>query len=196
VRFRDTTRHATAAVVVTVRAAPVVPAGVCQATEAAPIGTRSSSTEAPSAAAVAISDVLLVSIAFSQPSNAIAVSYTSTSNEAVGSPARRLSPTTWPLVLYRGGRQAEDLYLPELARRWTRRLCNFSHVPVLSQADAGWEGLRGHVQDAALADFPDLTLVDLYASGSPAMVAEAREKALAHGLALDAFHADAFVAAG
>jgi NAD(P)H-flavin reductase/ferredoxin len=103
---------------------------------------------------------------------------------------------TRPLVLYRGGRQAEDLYLPELARRWTRRLCNFSHVPVLSQADAGWEGLRGHVQDAALADFPDLTLVDLYASGSPAMVAEAREKALAHGLALHAFHADAFVAAG
>jgi hypothetical protein len=52
VRFRETARHATAAVVVTVRAAAVVPAGVCQATEAAPIGTRSSSADAPSAAAV------------------------------------------------------------------------------------------------------------------------------------------------
>jgi hypothetical protein len=72
VRFRETARHATAAVAVTVRAAAVVPAGVCHATEAAPMGTRSSSAEAPSAAADATSDVLLVSIAFSQPSKAMA----------------------------------------------------------------------------------------------------------------------------
>ena len=52
VRARHTARHATAAVAVTVRAAAVLPAGVCHATEAAPIGTRSDSTEAPSAAAV------------------------------------------------------------------------------------------------------------------------------------------------
>jgi hypothetical protein len=65
-------RNATAAAVVTVKAAAVVPAGVCQATEAAPIGTRNSSAEAPSAAADATSEVLLVSIAFSQPSKAMA----------------------------------------------------------------------------------------------------------------------------
>ena len=53
VRFRETARHATAAVAaVTVKAAAVVPAGVCQATDAAPIGTHSNSAEAPSAAAV------------------------------------------------------------------------------------------------------------------------------------------------
>ena len=102
---------------------------------------------------------------------------------------------TRPLVLYRGGRRAEDLYLPELARRWTRRLRGFRHVPVLSKAGHDWDGQRGHVQDAAIADFPDLAGADLYASGSPAMVAGAREQALAHGLSPDAFHADAFVAA-
>jgi hypothetical protein len=69
---RDTARHATAAVAVTVRAAAVLPAGVCQATEAAPIGTRNCSADAPSAAADATSDVLLASIAFSQPSTAMA----------------------------------------------------------------------------------------------------------------------------
>jgi len=102
---------------------------------------------------------------------------------------------TRKLILYRGGRQAEDLYLPELARRWTRRLHDFRQVAVLSRAGPGWEGRRGHVQDAAVADFPYLAGSDLYASGSPAMVAGARAQALAHGLAQDAFHADAFVAA-
>ncbi len=100
-----------------------------------------------------------------------------------------------PLILYRGGRQVEDLYLPELTRRWARRLHDFRYVPVLSKGNASWDGRRGHVQDAAVADIPDLAGVELYASGSPVMVAGARDQAFANGLAPDAFHADAFVAA-
>ena len=100
------------------------------------------------------------------------------------------------LVLYRGGRREEDLYLPELPRRWARRLRGFRHVPVLSRAAPGWPGRRGYVQDALAAEWPDLSGAEVYASGSPAMIEGARARCLAGGLPPGAFHADAFVPAG
>ena len=102
---------------------------------------------------------------------------------------------TRPLVLYRGGRTQADLYLPDLPRRWERRLRGFRHVPVLSRGCAAWPGHRGYVQDALAAEWPDLAGAEVYASGSPAMVAAAWARCLAGGLPPEAFHADAFVPA-
>jgi CDP-4-dehydro-6-deoxyglucose reductase len=69
-------------------------------------------------------------------------------------------------------------------------------TPVLSRAAAAWDGARGHVQDVALAapgKVPDLGRHQVYACGSPAMVAAARAALQAAGLPPERFHADAFV---
>lgn len=96
---------------------------------------------------------------------------------------------TGPVWLYWGGRQLADLYdaveFPGLDLR---------HVPVLSRAGAEWTGRRGHVQDAVLADHPDLADTVVYACGSDVMIHSARERLLAAGLPPHHFYSDAFVA--
>lgn len=67
------------------------------------------------------------------------------------------------------------------------------YTPVLSRADAGWAGARGHVQQVLLATQPNLDQTDVYACGSPAMIAGARQALVAAGLAPGRFHSDAFV---
>lgn len=67
----------------------------------------------------------------------------------------------------------------------------FHHV--LSGDDAGWDGPRGYVQNAAVQDgfYPGDTVV--YACGSSAMIAAARTQMSALGLPSRRFFADAFV---
>lgn len=91
------------------------------------------------------------------------------------------------VALYWGGRTAQDLYLDIAALAPQVRF-----VPVLSR-ESGWDGARGHVQDAFLAGAPDLARSAVYACGSAAMTATARNRLLAAGLAPGRFHADAFV---
>lgn len=94
-----------------------------------------------------------------------------------------------PVWLYWGGRRPADLYVsvdfPDLDLRY---------VPVLSRACADWQGRRGHVQDAVLADHPDLSGAVVYACGSDAMIRAARESLRAAGLQEQHFYSDAFVA--
>jgi NAD(P)H-flavin reductase/ferredoxin len=99
------------------------------------------------------------------------------------------------LALYRGGRVEEDLYLRDLVARCGRRLPGFRTVEVLSRPAAGWAGRSGHVQHAAAEAWPDMRGVEVYAAGSPAMVAGARMLLAERcGLPADAFFSDAFVA--
>ena len=94
-----------------------------------------------------------------------------------------------PVWLYWGGRRPADLYdsvhFPSL---------NLRYVPVLSRADADWQGRRGHVQEAVLADHPKLSDAVVYACGSDAMIHSAQERLEAAGLPADHFFSDAFVA--
>lgn len=87
-----------------------------------------------------------------------------------------------------GGRTPADLFwspaFPTLPLHYT---------PVLSRADAGWSGARGHVQHVLLAASPDLAITDVYACGSPQMIANARTALVAAGLASRRFFSDAFV---
>jgi len=87
-----------------------------------------------------------------------------------------------------GGRQPADLYLDMASI-----LGNHSFIPVLSRADAAWEGARGHVQDVLLARRPDLSNAAVYACGSDAMIHSARAALTQAGMAEQQFHSDAFV---
>jgi CDP-4-dehydro-6-deoxyglucose reductase len=97
--------------------------------------------------------------------------------------------------LYWGGRVQTDLYWDP----WSvpqPQSSPLRFTPVLSRATAAWDGARGHVQDAALADIglhADLRRHQVYACGSPDMVAAARAALQAAGLPTAHFHADAFV---
>ncbi|MDX6311353.1 MAG: 3-phenylpropionate/trans-cinnamate dioxygenase ferredoxin reductase component [Streptomyces sp.] len=102
-----------------------------------------------------------------------------------------------PLHLYWGGRREEDLYLRDLAAGWAARAPWFGFTPVLSEPGPGWTGRTGWVHRAVLADHPDLAGHEVYACGSPAMTAAARDGFVTlGGLAPDSFHSDAFVSSG
>lgn len=92
------------------------------------------------------------------------------------------------ITVYWGGRTADDLY-------WDVSAVDTKHryVPVLSRAATDWTGVRGHVQDALIADQADLTQTVVYACGSDAMIHGARELLISKGLPERRFHSDAFV---
>lgn len=102
---------------------------------------------------------------------------------------------TRPMRLYWGVRKPEDLYLRELPERWAREHGNFRFEPVLSQdeQDDGWQGRRGLVHEALLADHPDLSGYEVYACGSVQMVEVAVPAFLAQGLGEQFCFSDAFV---
>jgi CDP-4-dehydro-6-deoxyglucose reductase len=97
-----------------------------------------------------------------------------------------------PVSLYWGMRSESNLYLDEEIRRWAARLYEFQYVPVLSRASADWAGRRGHVQDAVLADLPDLSELSIYLCGSPAMIADAKHAFLGRGADLERIYTDGF----
>jgi CDP-4-dehydro-6-deoxyglucose reductase len=94
------------------------------------------------------------------------------------------------LTIYWGGRYLEDLYWqpPEFPGQPPMR-----YVPVLSRADDGWAGARGHVQDVMLGEHSYLAETLVYACGSDSMIHGAQAKLHAAGLPPRQFHSDAFV---
>jgi len=101
-----------------------------------------------------------------------------------------------PVSLYWGGRTRRDLYLHDLAVGWASSIPNFKFVPVLSEPlpEDGWTGRIGLVHGAVMADIPDLSGHQVYASGNPLMVDAARaDFAKICGLPDNEFFADAFV---
>jgi len=102
--------------------------------------------------------------------------------------------TRRPMHIYWGARIAADLYLLDLARSWASKVPNITFTPVLSDPDeAQAGGLReGLVHNALLADHPDLTGVELYMSGPPAMIAAGRDFFVEAGLPEDRLYFDSF----
>ena len=101
-----------------------------------------------------------------------------------------------PMTLYWGARRPKDLYLDALARDWAAEYpALFEYIPVISDAlpEDQWTGRTGFVHRAVMADFPDLSGVQVYACGVPIMVDSARRD-FTHecGLPIDEFFADSF----
>ena len=87
-----------------------------------------------------------------------------------------------------GNREAESFW-------WTPKTMHFElevhHV--LSGVDVQWTGARAYVQDAAVSQGFDPGNTVVYACGSSAMIASARQKLLGLGLPPGRFFSDAFV---
>ncbi len=99
-----------------------------------------------------------------------------------------------PVTLYWGARDRAGLYQHDIAASWVKQLPGFNFVPVLSDAaPQGWQGRSGLVHLAALTDFPDMSGIQAYVCGAPAMVDAARaDFTRAGGLPEAEFYADAF----
>ncbi|MGE0775073.1 MAG: FAD-binding oxidoreductase, partial [Sphingomonadaceae bacterium] len=102
-----------------------------------------------------------------------------------------------PVHLFWGGEQEADIYDRALVEGWAKTLPWFSFTPVLANPEANWEGATGFVQDAVLAQYPDLLGHEVYACGNPIMIAHASKLLIEKGaLSADAFYSDAFVFSG
>lgn len=99
-----------------------------------------------------------------------------------------------PLHLYWGARARADLYRHERAEAWTRQYPAFRYTPVLSHPlpEDRWLGRTGWVHEAVLADYPDLSNVEIYASGPPAMITAIRAQVFARGLKEENLYSDSF----
>jgi CDP-4-dehydro-6-deoxyglucose reductase len=91
-----------------------------------------------------------------------------------------------PVTLYWGGRAPGDLYEHNWLMHVAAARPGFEYRPVLSAAEGDvpdWEGRRGVVHEAVLADLgSELGRYDVYASGPPAMIEAIRTTFLERGL--------------
>ncbi len=92
------------------------------------------------------------------------------------------------VTVFWGGRLTHDLYMDFSCMPVTHR-----YVPVLSRAGSEWKGARGHVQQAVLSSYTDLSNAAVYACGSDAMIRDAKNSLQQAGLPANRFYSDAFV---
>jgi len=97
------------------------------------------------------------------------------------------------VTLYWGARDAAGLYEHEWLRGLEKERPGFRYCPVLSDPAPPEAGVRaGLVHEAMLADHPELSGVDMYASGPPAMIEAIRARSAAAGLPREQLHFDSF----
>lgn len=100
------------------------------------------------------------------------------------------------MTLYWGARTLRDIYLYDEALSLAATYPDFTFVPVLSDAlpSDDWDGRSGFVHQAVMEDIPDMTDVQVYACGAPAMVDAARADFVHRcNLPESEFYADSFV---
>jgi CDP-4-dehydro-6-deoxyglucose reductase len=96
--------------------------------------------------------------------------------------------------LYWGARHERDLYEQERVLEWVRRFPQLRFTAVLSEASVA-EGAHhrvGWVHEALLQDHPDLSGVEVYAAGPPAMIEALRSAFPRHGLPPQRLYFDSF----
>lgn len=96
------------------------------------------------------------------------------------------------MFVYWGATRPEELYLNELARRWTRELKDFSYTPVLSRQHTNWSGKMGLLQHIILQDHPNLANYQVYASAPEPIVHDAWHEFFKAGLPREHYFSDVF----
>lgn len=99
-----------------------------------------------------------------------------------------------PMHLFWGVRSQGDLYMDELARRWSEQHPWLKYTPVLSEDDgaSGWAGATGWVHEAVVERYPDLAAFEVYMSGPPPMIDAGSAAFLQHGLPEERLYFDSF----
>lgn len=99
-----------------------------------------------------------------------------------------------PIHIYWGARAFEDLYMDDVAQKFTKLNPLIRYTPVLSNTKDidNWQGRTGWVHEAILNDYPDLSGHEVYAAGPPAMVYAAEDAFTDAGLSKENYISDAF----
>ncbi|WP_397450891.1 CDP-6-deoxy-delta-3,4-glucoseen reductase [Pseudomonas sp. NA-150] len=95
-----------------------------------------------------------------------------------------------PVHVYWGVRRMDEFY--ELAH-WNdwQKVPNL-HLHKVVSDECGWQGRRGMLHEAVCEDITDLASVQVYASGSPAMVYATLDALVSAGMDAHQMHADVF----
>jgi len=98
------------------------------------------------------------------------------------------------IYIYWGARVEEDLYLERLPLQWASEHPNVHFEPVISQPElsADWVGRTGLLSEAVLTDFDSFDEVEIFASGSPAMVYALLDACELNGFKAENMHSDVF----
>lgn len=97
-----------------------------------------------------------------------------------------------PIWIYWGNQTASGFY-STLPTEWAKDYEWINYHPVCSAPSSSWQGRIGLVHQAVLADFPDLSAMDVFACGSSAMIEAAKFDFIQAGLMPNVFYADAFI---
>ena len=96
--------------------------------------------------------------------------------------------------IYWGARVEEDMYFESLPIQWEKDFENVHFVPVVSEPENSpeWAGRVGLLPTAVLEDYSDFENVEVFASGSPAMVYALLDACETKGFAKTHMHSDVF----
>lgn len=93
--------------------------------------------------------------------------------------------------LFWGVRHSSELFLSDTINAWMERRIIKDFTPVVSrESDETWSGAKGWVHESVISQYPDLTGVDIYASGPMGMIKGAVELYPKYGLELTRFYSD------
>ncbi|MBL1274671.1 MAG: 2Fe-2S iron-sulfur cluster binding domain-containing protein [Ectothiorhodospiraceae bacterium] len=94
--------------------------------------------------------------------------------------------------IYWGMSRSADFY-SGLPIKWESDHENVRYVPVVSDDDNDWRGRSGLVHKAVLEDFEGMSLLDVYACGSPLMIKAAEHDFACEGMDMNHFYSDTFM---
>ena len=99
-----------------------------------------------------------------------------------------------PIHIYWGARVEADFYLEKLLLQWAKEHANVHAHLVVSEPDnsPGWQGRTALLPEAVVADFENFDNVEVFTSGSPAMVYALADACEAKGLQDTQIHSDVF----
>jgi CDP-4-dehydro-6-deoxyglucose reductase len=96
------------------------------------------------------------------------------------------------ITLYWGVRAERDLYAHAFLEAAARSDSRFRYIPVLSEPSPAWEGRRGFVHEAVLAEVEGLEHHEIHVSGPPQMIEAVHRGFTARGVPESAMSFDSF----
>lgn len=99
-----------------------------------------------------------------------------------------------PIHIYWGARVEEDMYLHNLPLQWLSEHTNVHFEAVVSEPESslGWKGRTGLLPAAIIEDFDNFDDVEIFTSGSPAMVYALLDACEEKGFSEERMHSDVF----